>query len=216
MHAGSIELLHRAGAVGFLDELRALAVDAPTPWPHADDPLLIGLERWGRALGERDLAAAALALVAAAQHGLPIARAAGGAAFDELAVFEDVEAEDGAAIEAQLAIAAAHARAGTAASQAVVDSSFDRGMQLNIWSDDLLPTEEGAYCWYLEVGQCALAALRSDDGHEVDDAHESYYYWTRPVVIGRGLVVAARGLRLPGVALDEIVAALGQAIAAAA
>ncbi|MCE9575400.1 MAG: hypothetical protein K8W52_19770 [Deltaproteobacteria bacterium] len=215
MDATSEATLRAAGEPSFLDELRALAAGTGhQPWPHADETVLIGLERWGRALAERDLRAGVRALAAAGQHGLPQAVAAGGDDIAGMGFTSDDPTDDGATVDVQLALAAAQARAGTVDHDAIA-GAFDPARQLHTWSEDLLPPDDAAFNWYYEVGQCALAALRDDDGADVDDANESYYYWSRPVAVGRGLVAAARGLRMPAMDIDEIVLALGAAIAAA-
>ncbi len=215
MDATSQATLRAAGAPAFLDALRALAADAPAPWPHADEALLVGLERWGRELAARDLRAAVIALCAAAQHGFPKVVAAGGDDIVGMGFTTDDPTDDGAPVEAQLALAAAQARAATVDADALA-GAFDPARQLHIWSEDLLPTDATAFQWYYEVGQCALAALRDDDGVDLDDENESYYYWSRPVAVARGLVIAARGLRQTAVDLDEVIEALGAAIARAA
>jgi hypothetical protein len=217
MQAEVIEILRRAGDASFVDDLRARAVaEGPTPWPHADDPLLVGLERWGQALAERDMAAAVIALTAAAQYGFPRVMAAGGDELIGAGFAADEESEDGAPVEAQLALAAAQARVEARDDDALFEA-FDPSRQLHIWSEDLLPGDDAAFQWYMDVGQCALAALRGlDEGYEPDPDNESYYWWPPACSAGRGLVVAARGLRMPGADLAGIIAALGAAIAAAA
>ncbi len=216
MQPDSVEILRRAGAAAFLDELRRLAAgDGPPPWAHADAPLLVGLERWGRALAEQDGSAGVIALVAAAQHGLPRVLAAGGDELTDLGYSAGTPSVDGAPVESQLIVAAAQARDPDPEHRDAVDDAFDGTRQLHAWDDDVRPADAQAYFWYVEVGQCALAALRGEPQRGAADG-DSYDDWPAPVSVARGLVIAARGLRQPGVALEAIIAAIGGAIAAAA
>ena len=58
--------------MSFLDDLARLGAEpGPAPWTFADDPRLVGLERWARAFAERDLRAAVRALCRAGLDALP-------------------------------------------------------------------------------------------------------------------------------------------------
>lgn len=182
-------------------------------WEHADTPELTGLEAWARALAERDRMAGIGALVVAAQHGFPIASAAGGEELENMGFrAEDGEQlEDGAAVEVQIRRARSWLDAPTEAVTGEVSRAFDRTRQLMAWDDDLRPADEVAFYWYLEVGQCCCAAILGDRG---DPSGDSYYDWPAPTAVGRGLVLAVRGLRMPGTDLGTLLADLRAALVA--
>lgn len=186
------------------------AASAVDPWPHADAPELVGLEAWGRELATKNLAAGIGALVRAAQFGFPqIMRAANGE-LDDMGFRASEPSVDGAPVETQIALAAAWLDAQDESSRAAVEAAFDPTRQLQVWDDDLLPADDNAYHWYIEMGQCCCAAITltgSPDG-------ATYYEWDPPTSVGRGLVIAARGLRMPGTSLTEILDRLGDALVA--
>jgi hypothetical protein len=178
-----------------LETLRTLAAAAESAaWEHADDPLLVGLERWGRMLAAADRTAALRVLVAAAQRGFDRIAERSAPALADVGFFgaEDDEILDGAAVQVQLARVAAWLDA-PEATRAKVDEAYDRTRQLVVWDDDLMPAENESYFWYLDIGQlCCAAVLNSPT---LSGEHGDYYGWPPEVCIARGLVVAVRGLR---------------------
>ena len=88
---------------------------------------------------------------------------------------------------------------------------IDPTRQQHVWDDDLRPEDEHAYFWYLEVGQCCGLAITRDGG---DPASGSSYDWDGATCVGRGLVLAVRGLRMPGVDLGALLADVRGALAA--
>ena len=92
-----------------------------------------------------------------------------------------------------------------------VDEAFVRTRQLSISDEELLPPDSEAYRWYLDVGQCCCAAILHRDG---DPEGGSYYEWPPEVTVGRGLVMAVRGIRSEGADLDQILTDLGAALTA--
>lgn len=182
-----------------------------TGWAYADAPELAGLEAWGTALARRDHRAGVGALVRVAQLGLPRVLAAGGDALENMGFRASEPQADGAPVEAQLALAAAWLDAPDAAHVAAVRGGIDPTRQLHAWDDDLRPEDEHAYFWYLEVGQCCGLAITRDGG---DPASGSSYDWDGATCVGRGLVLAVRGLRLPGVDLGALIADVRGALAA--
>lgn len=195
----------------FATYLRSLGSESP--WAFADTPELVGLERWGRELAQRDRVAGIAALVAAAHHGFPRAAEAGGSALDGMG-FSGLDADpihDGAAVEVQIARAMEWLDDPGPVSEERVDEAFDRTRQLNVWEDDLRPPEDSTFYWYLDVGQACCAAIL-DVGSDPNGA--SYYDWPTPVCVGRGLVMAARGLRGPHHGIAAVVNGLRKAMAA--
>ena len=196
----------------FADYLRELgATGDGEPWRHADTSQLAGLERWGRALTGKDRHAGIAALVRAAQHGFSIAAVAGGGQIVGMA-FRGQEGDpifDGASVEVQIARAARWLD--DPSTIGAVDEAYDRTRQLNVWDDDLRPSDTSAYFWYLDVGQCCCAAILRGAGNP---AGESYYEWPPAVTVGRGLVMAVRGIRNEGADLDQILTDLGAALTA--
>lgn len=182
-------------------------------WEHANTPELAELERWGIELATRDRTAGIAALVKAAQYGFPKVIAAGGEALEGLGFTgEDSDPiHDGAAVEVQIARAAAWVADPSKANAAKVSEAFDPGRQLQVWEEDLHPTEETAYFWYHEIGQCLCAAIGKPAG-KADGA--SYYEWPAAQSVGRGLVIAARGLCGPGANTAQVVKDLRAAIGA--
>ena len=183
-------------------------------WSFSEGPELNGLEKWGKALANMDRRAGIQALVAAAQHGLPRVIATGGEAVADLG-FAGKDSDpivDGAAVEVQVLRAARWLLDPSDANRASLDKAYDRTRQLNVWDDDLLPSATEQFYWYLEVGQCACAAILNDEKPGTED---SYYGWSPSTCIARGLVVAARGLRTPGADFDAALDKMGAAIATA-
>ena len=187
----------------------------PAPWPHADRPELVGLERWGTALAKLDRDAGVLALVAAARDGFPRAVAAAGDGIRSLGFTADEPTADGAPVEVQIEAARQWLERGEARAVGALQAALDPSRQLHVWSDDLLPTAENAWYWYHEVGQCCLSAILRGDEPGPASLGDSYYAWPAGTCVGRGLVVAARGLRSPGHDPRGVVADMGKAIAAA-
>lgn len=195
----------------FATYLRSLGSESP--WEFADAPELVGLERWGRELAQRDRVAGIGALVAAAHHGFPIAAERGGSALEGMGFTgnDDDPIHDGAAVQVQIARALAWLDAPGDVTAERVDQAFDRTRQLNVWEDDLRPPEDSTFYWYLDVGQACCAAIL-DVG--ADPNGDSYYHWPTPTCVGRGLVMAARGLRGPHHGIAAVVNGLGAAMAA--
>ena len=88
--------------------------------------------------------------------------------------------------------------------------AFDPGRQLQVWDEDLHPTEDTPFFWYLDVGQCCCAAIMNKKGK----AGETYYEWPAEICVGRGLVLAVRGLLGPDADVDEVLADLRGALVA--
>ena len=172
-------------------------------WEHADAPELVGLERWGTELAAADRRAGVAALVLAAQAGFRRVAELGGDQLESMGFYASEASHDGAPVEAQLMAAAAWVTSESESTRQAVDEGFDRARQLYVWDDDLRPSDEVSFFWYLDVGQCACAAIRRTEG---DAAEGGYYEWPPEACIGRGLVVAARGLRAPGTDLATILA----------
>ena len=106
---------------------------------------------------------------------------------------EDIDASaDGAPVETQIELAARWLDAPDAAHFAAVAAGNDPSRQLQIWDDDLRPSDDRAHWWYLDVGQCCGHAITQTAG---DPGKHSYYDWPPETCVGRGLVAAVRGLR---------------------
>ena len=186
----------------FVVECERLATEqGPLPWQHADTLELVGLERWGTQLAKSDREAGVCALVLAAQHGFPRVLESGGAELDSMG-FRGDEVLDGASVESQLDRCARWVDAPTEENRQLVEHGFDPTRQLHTWDPDLLPHDAKSYFWYYELGQLASAAIVKADG---DAESTSYYYWPAHVSVGRGLVVAVRGLRGEGADTAAIV-----------
>ncbi len=172
-------------------------------WHHADMPELAGLEQWGTDLAARDRMAGIGALVRTAQHGYPLAIAAGGIGLDGMGFHASEGSMDGAPVETQIALAAAWLDAPDGAHLAAVSAGNDPSRQLQIWEDDLRPPDDRAHWWYSDVGQCCGYAITTKKTNANGDG---YYEWPPETCVGRGLVVALRGLREKGANIDAILA----------
>ncbi len=195
----------------FAGYLRGLGA---TGWEHADSPELAGLEQWGTGLAIRDRLAGIGALVLTAQYGYPLAVAAGGIGLDNMGFHTSEAAEgsmDGAPVETQIALAAAWLDAPDTAHLAAVSAGNDPARQLQIWDDDLRPPDDRAHWWYSDVGQCCGHAITQVEG---DASGDSYYEWPTETCVGRGLVVAVRGLREKGASIDAVLADVRAALVA--
>jgi hypothetical protein len=179
------------------------------PWEYADMPELIGLEQWGTELAKHGRRAGIGALVRVAQHGLPIAVERGGIGIEGLGFRASEPAVDGAPVETQIALAAAWLDAPDRTHLVAVAASMDRTRQLQIWDDDLIPNDDRAHWWYLEVGQCCTHAITRTGGSA---SGASYYEWPPEVCVGRGLVIAARGLRYTRASIGQVLADLRDAM----
>jgi hypothetical protein len=182
-----------------------------TGWHHADTPELAGLEQWGTELAKRDRMAGIGALVRTAQHGFPVAIAAGGIGLDSMGFHASEGSLDGAPVETQIAIAAAWLDAPDRTHLAAVSAGNDPSRQLQIWDDDLLPSDDRAHWWYSDVGQCCGHAITRTKGTA---SGSSYYDWPPEVCVGRGLVVAVRGLREKGTDIGSLLAKIRAALVA--
>lgn len=182
-----------------LDAVRALAkAETPPAWEHADDPLLVGLERWGTALATKDALAGARVLVATARRGFSIIAERSVKPLADLGFFgkESDPIMDGASVEVQLARVAAWLEAPSAEGRVKIAEAFDPTRQLMVWSEDLMPRVKESFFWYLDLGQLACASVLHVDKKLAPggDDDEDYYAWSAPACVGRGLVVAVRGL----------------------
>lgn len=192
----------------FAGYLRSLGA---TGWEHADTPELAGLEQWGTLLARSDRFTGIGALVRVAQFGFPIAVAAGGIGLDGMGFHASEPSLDGAPVEAQIELAATWLDVPDAKHLAAVAAGNDPSRQLRMWDDDLRPSDDRAHWWYLDVGQCCGHAITRTTG---DPRKDSYYDWPPEACVGRGLVVAVRGLRSKGADLRAILAAVRVAMAA--
>ena len=151
------------------------------------------------------------ALVRTAQHGYPMAIAAGGIGLENMGFHASEGSMDGAPVETQIALAAAWLDAPDRAHLAAVAGGNDPSRQLQIWDDDLRPPDDRAHWWYSDVGQCCGHAITQATGNPRGD---SYYEWPPETCVGRGLVIAVRGLRQKGANLDAILAGVRAALVA--
>lgn len=192
------------------DFARYLAGLGASGWEHADSAELAGLEQWGTELTKRNLRAGIGALVRAAQYGLPIALERGDTGLDGMGFKASEARADGAPVETQIARAAAWLDTPDAAHRGAVAAANDPSRQLQIWDEDLIPNDDRAHWWYLDVGQCCGYAITRSSG----GSSGSYYQWAPEICVGRGLVVAVRGLRCRGAKVTEILGELRAALAA--
>lgn len=193
----------------FADHCEQLA-NGYTGWAHADSPALIGLERWGTELAAADRIAAIAALVAAAHSAFPDVVKSGSDQLVDMGVTGD-ESEpilDGASVQVQLGRALRWLDAQDAAALAAVEQGFDKTRQLYTWDDDLRPADDVAYFWVIDMGQLCSAAILRDTG---DADGGGYYEWPYATVVGRGLVIIARSLRMPDASMSTILESMKQA-----
>jgi hypothetical protein len=171
-------------------ERGASAEDA---WEVADTDELRGLEAWGKELANRDRRLGVAALVAAARSGFARAMKKAGTNADNMGFHASEPHMDGAPVETQIERGAAWLSDPSEAKLEAVVASLDPSRQLNVWDEDLLPqTDDQNWFWYSEVGQCVAHAI-SGQGGEAEGT--TYYEWTPALSVGRGLVMAVRGLR---------------------
>lgn len=147
----------------------------------------------------------------AAQYGLPIVLDRGGSGLEGVGFHASEASVDGAPVETQIARAAAWLDCPDAAHLEAVVQANDPSRQLQIWDDDLIPNDERAHWWYADVGQCLGHAITRASGRPDGD---SYYEWPPEVCVGRGLVIAVRGLRQPRASIAAILRELRAALAA--
>lgn len=195
----------------YLTGLGLTGLSATPAWEYADMPELIGLEQWGTELAMRDRRAAIGALVRVAQLGLPIALERGGVGIEGMGFRADEPCADGAPVETQIVLAAAWLEAPDRAHHDSVAASIDRTRQLQIWDDDLIPNDDRAHWWYLEVGQCCAHAITRTRG---SPNGPSYYEWPPEVCVGRGLVIAVRGIRYTRASIAKVLADVRDALLA--
>lgn len=180
-------------------------------WEHADSAELAGLEAWATDLAKRDRMAGIGALVRTAQLGIPRVLEAGGIGLDHMGFKASEPSADGAPVETQIALAAAWLDAPDAKHTAAVSAGNDPSRQLQVWDDDLRPSDDSAHWWYSDVGQCCGHAITRTKG---DPAKDSYYDWPSETCVGRGLVIAVRGLRGVGADLGAILRDVRSALVA--
>jgi hypothetical protein len=196
------------------DFARYLAGLGAAGWEHADSPELAGLEQWGTELAKRNRRAGIGALVRAAQYGLPIVLDRGDSGLDGMGFKASEPSADGAPVETQIARAAAWLDAPDPTHHAAVVAANDPSRQLQIWDDDLIPNDDRAHWWYLDVGQCCGYAITRTIGTPSPATSGSYYQWSSEICVGRGLVVAVRGLRCRGAKVSEILGDVRAALVA--
>jgi len=180
-------------------------------WEHADSPELAGLEQWATELARTDLRAALGALVRTARYGLPIILERGGLGLDGMGFRASEPSADGAPVETQIELAAAWLDAPDQAHAEAVRAGNDPARQLQIWDEDLRPNDERAHWWYQDVGQCCGYAITRTSGSPNGG---SYYTWPPETCVGRGLVLAVRGLRDGSASVGKILADVRAALVA--
>ncbi|MFN0247388.1 MAG: hypothetical protein ACKV2T_10920 [Kofleriaceae bacterium] len=162
-------------------------------WEVADTDELRGIEAWGKELAERDRRLGVAALVAAAQSGFARAMKNAGTKADNMGFHASEGSMDGQPVETQIERGAAWLSDPSEAKLEAVVASLDPSRQLNVWDEDLLPqSDDDNWYWYSEVGQCIAHAISGEGG---EAAGTTYYEWTPALSVGRGLVMAVRGLR---------------------
>jgi hypothetical protein len=206
------ELLERAGTPGFAAWLQTQPGDEP--WAHADTPELAGLEQWAKAIAGLDRALALQALLRAARFALGriVAEIPSGMLV-EMGVTRDAPSKDGAPVETQLDRCEAYLSRNATFDE--VQAAFDPTRQLNVWDDDLRPTEQNAWFWITEVGQCCCSAILRGDKETATTA-SSYDGWSWRDCIARGFVVAVRAVRRDRAETAGIIDAMSSDIALAA
>jgi len=190
----------------FATYLRGLRADG---WEHADTPELAGLERWGTDLATRDRLAGIGALVSVAGYGIAFAIASGGIGLEGMGFLAAETVAEGAPVERQIELAAAWLDAPDAAHLAAVVAATDRSQRTPIWDDDLRPSDDRAHWWYVDVGQCCCHAIVRTGG---DPGAASSSEWDPATCVGRGLVVAVRGLRHKGAHVATLLADIRRAM----
>lgn len=176
-------------------------------WKHSTTPALVGLELFGFTAmlpaGDNPYVGIGL-LVLAAQNAFPLVAEIGGDQLADAAFFAEGEIDDdptgdGAPLETQLATVAGWLE-GTVDAKAI-EAVYDFTRQLYVWDDDIRPSDDQAFMWLTEVGQCACAAILNKGG---DQSDRGYYGWPPSVCVGRGLVAVVRALTPAGADVADV------------
>lgn len=179
-------------------EMTSLSTLSPRHWAHADDPVLKGLEHWATDMAIQDRDAGTAFVVATAALVIPHGVAAAGSEAASLGLTRAGWTRNaGAPAEEQILRASELFVDASDAAFEAVQRSFDTSRQQPIWQQ--APIDDAhAYRWHAELGQLCLAAILRPANSGRADSH-SYQAWPSEHCVGRGVVVALRGMRRPGV-----------------
>lgn len=176
------------------------------PWIHSTTPALVGLENFGFAAMTPSVSpyVGIGVLVRVARAAFPLVAKIGGDQLAAAAFFADGELDDdptgdGAPLETQLAILEKWLE--REVDDRAIEAIYDRTRQFYVWDDEIRPSDNQAFMWLTEVGQCACAAILNKGG---DQSDRGYYGWPSGVSVGRGLVAVVRALTPSGANVEGV------------
>jgi hypothetical protein len=183
----------------FHTTLLRLAKDAELPqplWTYSIEPEERGLEVWVHRLAQSGRRAYTTAAAAAARYVYPISIERGGEMAHEYGFHEDDISMDGEPPGMQVKRVETWLESPTEDNLLAVEISIDPSRQLNVWDDDLYPSDDDMWFWFLEVAH--LTALAATAPEEWGDGRvEESYTWPAQVCAARAVVCALKTIRTP-------------------
>lgn len=171
---------------------------APQPiWEHSIEPEERGLEVWVYQLARFGRRAYTTAAAAAARYAYPVSLERGGEMARECGFHENSPSMDGEPPGLQLKRVETWLASPSADTLQAVHASIDPSRQLNVWDEDLYPSDDGMWFWFLEVAQLVAYAATVPEEWSDGDVAESYT-WPAQVCAARTVVCALKTIRTPG------------------
>ena len=189
------EYLKRIEKVGCEKTLCELGDTTTESWEHCSGPLECGLETWMLSLSEFGRPTYSKAAAVAGRMTYPVALQRGG---DMAEIFqENSPSLDGAPAGMQIRLVENWLENPTNENLELVKEGSDPSRQLNIWDEDLYPSDDMMWMWFLEVGQLTTYSVVADEDIKSRPTKEPNT-WPPSLCAARSVVCAAKTLRLPG------------------
>lgn len=191
--------------VSSVDDLQSF--EPSGSWEGRETALEAGLEGWVEAIAKADARAGGVAALACAEHALPIVAASYAASGMDFGGPDD-EWGDSATPRQQLE----HVRAWVEHGTPIPELAADYTRQLNVWDEDLRPTQgnlEGWYVYFVETTNLLVMAILHDE------SGGPYGTWSGSVSAARSAVCSYKAMHRAGSDRGDDAAALIAAIKSA-
>ena len=165
-------------------------------WEHSEQVVEKGMEIWIHSLSQFGSKVCLHAASAAGRYAYPFVVERGGEMALECGVLEESLSMDGESAGKQLRRVEAWLADATEENRVAVEQSIDPSRQLQVWDEDLYPTDDLMWFWFLEVGQlCAQACICPNDQPHEECAEP--YTWSRSFLAARAAICASKSIQVP-------------------
>ena len=164
-------------------------------WEHSEQVVEKGMEIWIHSLSQFGSKVCLHAASAAGRYAYPFVVERGGEMALECGIFEESSSMDGESAGKQLRRVEAWLADVTEENRVAVEHSIDFSRQQQVWDEDLYPSDDFMWFWFLEVGQlCAQACICPDD--QPHEEGVGPHTWSRSFLAARATVCAAKSIQM--------------------